>query len=207
MSWRWFRSGLLPLAGAFTCAPGVARAEGPRVTKPSAVASAPTTPVAQPGATSAIAGARPRTQWYGWQTLLSDAAAVTLMAALPIEVGGYAGAGVFVAGAPLIHAAHGQPGRMGMSLALRLIPPVAIGGSIALADSCTSTGDGLSGIGCGIGTLLLGFTVSIAAAATAITLDATVFAKKEARPPSSFAIAPMVLPTRGGATLGLAGTF
>jgi hypothetical protein len=169
------------------------------------VASAPTTPVAPPGATSAVTEARPRTQWYGWQTLLSDAAAVTLMAALPLEVGVYAGAGVFVAGAPLIHAAHGQPGRMGISFALRLIPPVALGGSLALASSCTNNGEDF--LGCEIGILLLGFTASVAAAATAITLDAAVLAKKEARPPSSLALAPMVLPTLGGATFGLAGTF
>src|SRR5262249_23454050 len=77
------------------------------------------------------AAASPETRWYGWQMLAPDAVAVGL-ALVALHVGERAdqlgtaegllavSAGVFRADGPIVHALHGQPGRAGWSLALRI---------------------------------------------------------------------------------------
>lgn len=90
----------------------------------------PQPPAAPPIAAEPTA-APPETRWYGWQTLAPDAVAVGL-ALVALHVGEKAdqadtaqvllalGAGIFLADGPIVHALHGQPGRAGWSLALRL---------------------------------------------------------------------------------------
>ena len=61
---------------------------------------------AQAPATSSASSTQPAPeQWYGWQTLTVDAAAVTILiaaAAAPSAPLGYAGVGGFVLGAPIV---------------------------------------------------------------------------------------------------------
>jgi hypothetical protein len=74
---------------------------------------------------STIQSASAEDRWYGWQPMLTDAASVTFMlgsikyvsrpaALLSLGVGGY------VLGSPTVHAAHGNWGRAGVSLGLRV---------------------------------------------------------------------------------------
>lgn len=80
-------------------------------------------------------------RWYGWQTLLVDAAAAGILAGGLVSwtveptVIGYGG---FLFGAPVVHAVHGNYGRMLASFALRLIVPAlagAIGAGLSLAGN------------------------------------------------------------------------
>ncbi len=92
-------------------------------------------------------------RWYGYQAMLTDAAAVGLMvgaiAALePLfsgaknnttEVLATASLGVFVVGAPTIHAAHGHWGKAGLSLGIRAAP-VVLGSLLGHAGEWISGG-------------------------------------------------------------------
>lgn len=62
------------------------------------------------------------TRWYGWQIILADAATVGL--SLATKDGHVAAVG-YVGAAPLVHLAHLQVGRAGISLALRVVAPLA----------------------------------------------------------------------------------
>lgn len=96
-----------------------------------------------------------RTQWYGWQTLLADAAATTVLL-LPTkgsasDVSGAIGAGLFVLGAPALHLLHGRGvvalGDAGLRLVLPLIG--ALVGAAVATNSFEGPIDGLLvGMGC-----------------------------------------------------------
>src|SRR5262245_7305404 len=70
--------------------------------------------------------------WYGWQTLAIDGTAfatwtVTSLvgktqARPPVSTVNLAGRGVYLLGAPIVHAVHGKPGAAIGSLALRALP-------------------------------------------------------------------------------------
>ena len=125
-----------------------------------------------------------RSEWYGWQTALVDVASLGLGAAV-IGLSGNSSSGsgaenvagvlmvsTFVLGGPVVHAAHGQWGKAGASLGLRLGAPAAgaLGGFLAGSASCPHD-DGdvpCSAVGAGIGL--------IAGAATAIIVDAVMIA-------------------------------
>jgi hypothetical protein len=78
-----------------------------------------------------VHASRPASGWYGWQTLIADgASAVVLTGGLvswTVEptVIGYAG---FLFGTPVVHAIHGNYGRMLGSFGLRLLLPAVAGG-------------------------------------------------------------------------------
>jgi hypothetical protein len=112
--------------------------------------------------------------WYGWQTLIADAAAIGLGAATrswPVFGSAY------LAGGPLVHAAHGNFAVAAGSFALRLIAPLAFGGAGAAIDS-SATGSCLTnGQPCfrGIGGLVIGAAIGYA---VAVTVDALVLARE-----------------------------
>lgn len=93
-------------------------------------ASAPTSPAAQ----------RSESYWYGWQTLSSDGASlavVTLGAVTGASVVTWAGVGGVVLGAPIVHVANGRGGMGALSLTLRVVLPLVVGGiGYAAAGSC-----------------------------------------------------------------------
>ena len=124
-----------------------------------------------------------RGEWYGWQTLLTDASAVLLI--VPVSkapVLGYAGIGMYGLGAPIVHLAHGNPGRAAGSFALRTVLPVAgcaIGYAMFQRPDRPGEWINLSGFA---GCFLLGLGGIVAASG----LDAGLLAR-ESPPPSAAA--------------------
>lgn len=94
---------------------------------------------AQPSSTPA------GSEWYGWQTLASDAVAAALLTSgglmLRARDGGddpapgavavaASGMGTYALGAPIVHAAHRRYGAAGLSLAARVLAPGAVAGAL-----------------------------------------------------------------------------
>jgi hypothetical protein len=181
----------VPCALALLLASSVALAEEPPSAPPSTVA---------PPAT--------QSEWYGWQPLLADGAFVgtlilvshtngkippALDYVLPIE---------YLVASPIIHFAHERPGTAVGSLLLRLGVPVA-GGFLGYA-SCSNHDDGgvagavgaLAGVGLG----MIG----------AMIIDDAALARHDVpiRPTEEgLTVHPSAVATRGGAMVGLGGSF
>jgi hypothetical protein len=119
-------------------------------------------------------------RWYGWQIILTDAA-VTGLYALAIRTDDGAPAAIaslgYLMGAPLVHAAHGQGGRGGASLVLRIaIPLTGILSGIAIGkwtDQPSSNDE--------IAPLVDGILGGLVGMVTASIIDATVLAYEPAR--------------------------
>lgn len=111
-----------------------------------------------------LAEATPRSStpssWYGWQTLISDAASAAVLTGglvswtIEPTVVGYSG---FLLGTPIVHAVHGNWGRGLASFGLRLLAPAVAGGIGAAlnvgANGEETTAKGVvtsAGIGIGI---------------------------------------------------------
>ncbi|HEU4405157.1 MAG TPA: hypothetical protein VFS43_07690 [Polyangiaceae bacterium] len=190
-----------------------AAAEAPKAGEPKA--EAPTPPAAPCPPPVRVAKPKraepppPRVEWYGWQTIATDLAAVAFVGAgaSDEEDGGVAllGLGTYLLGAPIVHAANGQFGKGVASLGLRVGVPVAgaLGGLMLGSATCRED-DGWNENVCPLGQAALGSLLGILAAST---LDAAVLAKKEVRPRPAVSIAPAVLPTPRGTSFGLTGTF
>ena len=162
-----------------------------------------------------IAPATPvKERWYGWQTLLTDAGAITLTIVLTANaderddvavIGAFViGASTFALGAPIVHGAHGNWGKAGVSVALRLGLSL-IGGAIGAgigADSCSQYVYDHEGCAIGYGALGL-----IAGATTAVIVDATVLARELVPAPARDHAMLMFTPVRSGGGLTLVGRF
>jgi hypothetical protein len=139
---------------------------------------------------------KPKREWYGWQTLATDGAALMMVyAGSQSRRGGdsstyyYAALGTYTLGGPIVHFAHGNPGRGVGSLALRSLPAIAIFGETRSLD---------------FGLLAL---VSIPAA---IAIDAAVLAREDEpkyEPAKGFAIAPSASVSKNVALVGVNGRF
>jgi hypothetical protein len=161
-----------------------------------------------PGLTPITTTEAPETieERYGWQILLADLAAIAAGAATEegeITLAAYLGGG------PVIHLAHGSPGRAMGSLALRAGLPLA-GALLGVAiEEPSCEGEFL----CGVGGLIIGGTLGVL---TASAIDIGVLAKKSRRVErprgllrlGSIDANPSLAPTRDhGMSLGLSGTF
>jgi hypothetical protein len=138
------------------------------------------------------------TTWYGWQTLIADALSIGVAAATQGEAATVGSIG-YLAGAPIIHATHGNLGKGAGSVGLRFGLPV-VGGGIGVAiSSC----NGLHGY-CGLEAFAVG---ALSGMGAAIAIDSAVLAY-ERRPPRPL---PRVLPNfvlvRGGAVATASGSF
>jgi hypothetical protein len=183
------------------------------------VPPAPPEPGPEAGPSIPIAPAVPVPErWYGWQTLLTDAGAITLTIALTASadehddaavIGAFViGASAFALGAPIVHVAHGHWGKAGISLALRLGLSL-IGGAIGAgvgADSCSQYV--YDHEGCAVGYGVLGL---IAGATTALIVDAAGLAREPAPAPAPVPARndPVFVftPLRSGGGLTLVGRF
>lgn len=117
--------------------------------------------------------------WYGWQTLLVD---VTAVALLSVRTPGaerdsvpWVGLGTYVMGPPLVHLAHGSPGKAGASAAIRVLGPIGgaalgFGGGMLLGG-----GDGMGAIVLGALGFVVGGTLGYAGA---VATDAAVLARE-----------------------------
>jgi len=155
--------------------------------------------------------------WYGWQTLLVDAAALgTGVTGYALNRGngnvlGTVGILGYIFGAPIVHWVHGHAGRGAADAGIRLLGPLVLGGIgflLGLPAGTNSNGDPVvaqvtGAIGLGIGY------------AAVVTLDAAVFAfdarlvdrDPEAPRPTTVSVLPTVQLRPGGAMLGLGGRF
>jgi hypothetical protein len=157
------------------------------------------------------------TTWYGWQTLLVDAAALgTGVTGFALSGGkgnvpGTIGILGYVLGAPIVHWVHGHAGKGAADAGIRLLGPLVLGGIgflLGLPGGTNANGDPVvaqvtGAIGLGIGY------------AAVVTLDAAVFAfdarlvdrDPEPPPQTTVSVLPTVQLRPGGATLGLGGLF
>lgn len=153
----------------------------------------------------------PRTEHYGWQILLTDAAVVgaTLATAAADDSGDLSGTifvGGYLTGAPVVHLAHDNPRGAVYSLGLRLTAPVA-GAILGIAmDDCRED-EWL----CPLGGMALGGAAGMLGASI---IDATLVARKEVPAEDahllrlgSVAADPVVSAAGDRAFVGLAGSF
>jgi hypothetical protein len=158
------------------------------------------------------------TEWYGYQTIATDAAAVGL--ASLSHAGKAAGAITYLIAAPVIHVAHGSIGKGVGDLGIRLVSPLTgalagllLGGLAGGKDTNSFGVLGAEATGAAYG-LIIG-------AGLASALDATVLARREvsaanekgaappppARDAARVRVLPTVSPSSTGATAGVVGTF
>ncbi len=143
-----------------------------------------------------------KSRWYGWQTLLTDAAA---FASLDIDPA--LGVGVYALGGPIVHWSHGNTWRGFGSLAMRVGAPVLLGA--AFARTCNPSGDE-GDWGC-LGAAVIGVGLGVAGA---IAVDAAVLARDRVPVESdtamslgSVSVTPTLAAGRDRASLMLQGTF
>jgi hypothetical protein len=124
-----------------------------------------------------------RSEWYGWQMLLTDASAVGLLAAAVATDStelGIASLGTYLVGGPIVHGLHRREGMAFASAGIRIGAPIVGAFVGASMEDCKGgygyadgSGDhdscGATGIGLGI----------LAGAGTAIAIDAAVFAREK----------------------------
>jgi hypothetical protein len=148
-----------------------------------------------------------KTEWYGWETAIMDAAAFGAFLSGVDERDSsmaVAGVGLYLLGAPVVHGFKGQWGKAGASLGLRLGAPVAgaFTGAMLASGSCRRSGpEDLCGASAVVSGFLLGALVPP-------LVDAIFLGKKEVPvKTASFSWQPTVVPVREGVSFGLAGTF
>jgi hypothetical protein len=158
-----------------------------------------------------MANAEPPQRWYGWQTLLIDAAALSVVITgvivaedsrrteeigLGMVIGGVIGG---LAGPPLVHVAHGKWDNAGISAGFRLGGAAVVFGSAAACSSERgSCSDGWA------------FLALIGVLAYPIAVIADAANAYEDVPPGEEArvtIAPWATAVRGGGALGMQGAF
>lgn len=152
------------------------------------------------GRESAATG-EPSPTWYGWQTMLVDAATGGLLIAAQAGRNDQLASLSLVAylvGGPTVHAAHKHGTSAGVSFGLRLGLPV-LGYLIGSAkDDCGPTEEGC-GVGAGFGAAL--------GLAVAAPIDWFGLSWEAGKAPSGARVAPSVAWQKHGATLGVTGTF
>ncbi|HEU4533142.1 MAG TPA: hypothetical protein VFS00_03455 [Polyangiaceae bacterium] len=196
---------------------GAAEAKPPREAEkaPPPAPCPPPAPPAPPVRVKQAAEPKPEIVKYGWQTMASDVTAVALLGigsatendGVGSTVASAAGLGFYLLGAPLVHAAHGQIGKGFGSFGLRLGAPIggALTGLAIASTLCPGEQPGENRAHlCPIAYSMLG---GFLGTVTAVLVDATVLAKKEVRARPSVSFAPSVIPSRNGASFGLAGAF
>jgi len=149
------------------------------------------------------------TEWYGWQTLAADAGAASLIGAAFATNGSASvataltGLGVYLVGAPIVHAVNGRGETAAGDIGLRLVTPFVGAMFGAAALSCTGMLNGIcEGVGAGVG-LLVG-------AGVAAVLDASLLAYRKRivdRPSAGLTWTPTVSVAPQGMTAGVGGAF
>ena len=140
-----------------------------------------------------------QTVWYGWQTLTTDAAALTLVivgGALdePLLLGG--SFATYVLGGPIVHATHGNWGRATLSLGARVgVPLLGIATGVGLED-CSG------GEFCGFGGALIGGIVGLAGA---VAIDSAALARE--KKPLAASLIPSLRVSENETWFGVSGQF
>ena len=183
-----------------------------------AVAATPTIEPAgvEPG-TRTDAAPPERLSWYGYQTFSADATAIALLfvaAEKEWDPGAVGGVGLYLLGAPTVHAVHRRPGAVVGSLALRIFLPFL--GSALGAASADCRVQVVNDENCDFGGKVMGFVFG---AAAAVVIDSAAIAwerkapggverpatRAASSPTASLSLAPV--PIRDGAGLLFSGRF
>lgn len=139
---------------------------------------------------------KPKGTWYGWQTLLTDGLALTMLYAAADGRGDdglvYGAVATYNLGAPIVHFGHKNYGRGLASLAVRSLPSILIFG-----DTNASTDLAL---------------LTLISVPTMIAVDAAALAREDApepapRGPYGMKMSPTASATKNGGLVGVAGTF
>jgi len=153
---------------------------------------------------TARAERRVASEWYGWQNLSVDAAALSTLAFVSRsrtneEELAWAGVLLYAFGGPSVHWAHGNVGKGFGSLGLRTAGPVV--GGITLCAAMGDSGE----FGCLAG-LALGGLLGIGAA---VAVDSAALAYDEVEIPRSYAlrVRPIASITPQASTFGIGGSF
>jgi len=147
-----------------------------------------------------------RSSWYGYQTMAVDGAAVALMAMgvkteLPQLMA--ASFATYALGAPIVHLAHGSPGRFAADIGMRLGGPTlgafTGAGLVCLADGSCSAFD--AAIGGALGMALGG--------AAALAVDYAVLSReaRQEKWDGKPRVAPTLTAAPSGGAVGLGGAF
>ncbi|HQY61683.1 MAG: hypothetical protein IPF92_30630 [Myxococcales bacterium] len=182
-------------------------------TAPVSRGAARSRPAEAPAEPAAEAPAEPpASTWYGYQTLLADAASVGLLfASAGAESGGLAVTALVGMGAasPTIHLVHGRPWAAGGSLLVRGAA-VTVGGLLGFtaASGCGGSGS----LGCLYGGLPEAVTGGLIGYAAASLIDAAVLAHEPSATPAPAtagirSVAPSVDPRSGAAGVVVGGAF
>jgi hypothetical protein len=182
-----------------------ARADEPRiVVEPSTKVDPETPRVVTPIGQQAA----PTPTWYGWQTLLADgagfAATASCFGAFGNHDGGLLCLVPLVGASAVVHAAHHNPGRALLSVAMMTVLPY-VGDRIGMATADC----GKDELFCGWDDGFVGLAVGLAAA---MTLDVAFAYTTQETPRPIARRGPSFMPTlainpRGGAGVGLVGQF
>jgi hypothetical protein len=116
--------------------------------------------------------ARPTRRWYGWQTLIVDGAAsvalLTLASQSRSSNDGWLApvTGTYLLASPIIHVAHGHPGKALLSLGIRGVGPLLIAAAFASGSSSGELGT-VNGPLLVLGVLAIPAAIAVDAAAIA----------------------------------------
>ena len=157
--------------------------------------------------------------WYGWQTILSDSAALGMAGSAPFtkSIGTAMGSlGVYMLLPPLVHALHGHGGRAERSLVMRLAFPV--GGALLAPLAVIAYGSQNSGSrlcngsdrDCGAGLLMISGIGAAAGLVSAMVIDALSSydeRKVDRKIVRQVSWGPSVSVEPGGGRIALAGRF
>jgi len=152
---------------------------------------------------TAHAERRVASEWYGWQTLSFDAAAITSLGVAARvrtndEVYGYLALFLYTFGGPTVHWGHGNVGRGFGSLGVRVGAPIVLGAAMCGAAG----GDGWDCLGGWAFGAFLGVT-----AASAIDAGALAYDEVELPSHGSIRLRPVATITKQMSTFGVGATF
>jgi hypothetical protein len=146
--------------------------------------------------------------WYGWETLLVDAASFSVFLGTVNDVNSparYVGLAGYALGGPIVHFANEEPGRAAGSLILRVATPTLLA---AVAYSLGTRSDSPNTLGTypAVGAAIVGFSGAVAAS----LFDATVLARRnvvvDRRPKLSWTPSLSIDP-KGRPAAGISGSF
>jgi hypothetical protein len=178
---------------------------------PTVTSAAEVPPAAMPAPAAAPARDAPRTVWYGWQPMLADALALSLIVGTGLAGDGSlffpslaAGGAAFVLVSPIIHMNHQRSDAALTSLGLRAALPLAgFGlGYLLVSSSCV---DGE--ISCGPDIAGGALTLAAVGTLTALIIDYGWLARETVRPAGGVAWLPQLAVHEDGVSVGVGGTF
>jgi hypothetical protein len=144
--------------------------------------------------------------WYGWETLLVDAASFSVFLGTVNDVkrpAPYVGLAGYALGGPIVHIANDEPGRAAGSLILRVATPALLA---TVGYLSYSPSDARGFWGPELNAAILGFCGAVAAS----VVDATVLARRnvvvDRRPKLSWTPSLSIDP-KGRPAAGISGTF